>query len=158
MNSYIKALFVSCIVLIASCGLTAGFSTPHSISVQNRVPASSGLVAGTTTTSLNVFGKKKTAAQKAEEEAKAAKYWQGEWVCKDCGYIYNRAECAGLYFEEQGPGFRCPQCSGPRRRYAKKVGDVVGTTLDGGDAPILIFSFGGVIATILFGFWAVENL
>lgn len=67
-------------------------------------------------------------------------------------------ECAGMYFEEQGAGFRCPQCSGPRRRYAKKVGDVVGTTLDGGDAPILIFSFGGVIATIAFGIWAVENL
>ena len=69
-----------------------------------------------------------------------------------------QSECAGMFFEEQGPGFRCPQCSGPRRRYAKKVGDVVGTTLDGGDAPILIFSFGGVIATILFGIWAVENL
>ena len=67
-------------------------------------------------------------------------------------------ECAGLYFEEQGPGFRCPQCSGPRRRYAKKVGDRVGTTLDGGDAPILIFSFGGVALTIAFGIWAVNNL
>lgn len=105
-----------------------------------------------------VFGKKKTAAQKAEEEEKAAMYWQGEWVCKDCGYIYIRSEVAGMYFEEQGAGFRCPQCSGPRRRYAKKVGDVVGTTLDGGDAPILIFSFGGVIATIAFGIWAVDNL
>ena len=40
-----------------------------------------------------------------------------------------QSECAGMFFEEQGPGFRCPQCSGPRRRYAKKVGDVVGTTL-----------------------------
>jgi hypothetical protein len=38
------------------------------------------------------------------------------------------------------------------------VGDRVGTTLDGGDAPILIFSFGGVIATIAFGIWAVNNL
>jgi hypothetical protein len=37
-----------------------------------------------------VFGKKKTAAQKQLEEEEAAKYWQGEWVCKDCGYIYNR--------------------------------------------------------------------
>ncbi|GFH46034.1 hypothetical protein CTEN210_02508 [Chaetoceros tenuissimus] len=115
-------------------------------------------VSSVSTTSLNVFGKKKTAAQKAEEEARAAQFWQGEWVCKDCGYIYNKDECAGMYFEEQGAGFRCPQCSGPRRRYAKKVGDVVGTTLDGGDAPILIFSFGGVIATIAFGIWAVENL
>ena len=69
-----------------------------------------------------------------------------------------QAECAGMFFEEQGPGFRCPQCSGPRRRYAKKVGDRVGTTLDGGDAPILIFSFGGVILTIAFGIWAVNNL
>ena len=77
-------------------------------------------------------------------------------VC--CCYYLEQAECAGMYFEEQGPGFRCPQCSGPRRRYAKKVGDRVGTTLDGGDAPILIFSFGGVIATIAFGFWAVNNL
>lgn len=67
-------------------------------------------------------------------------------------------ECAGMYFEEQGPGFRCPQCSGPRRRYAKKVGDRVGTTLDGGDAPILLFSFGGVALTIAFGIWAVNNL
>eukprot|EP00814_Leptocylindrus_danicus_P021381 CAMPEP_0116034180 /NCGR_PEP_ID=MMETSP0321-20121206/19444_1 /TAXON_ID=163516 /ORGANISM="Leptocylindrus danicus var. danicus, Strain B650" /LENGTH=134 /DNA_ID=CAMNT_0003510423 /DNA_START=8 /DNA_END=412 /DNA_ORIENTATION=+ len=118
---------------------------------------STGSVASSTSLNM-VFGKKKTAAQKAEEEAKAAMYWEGEWVCKDCGYIYNRGECAGMYFEEQGPGFRCPQCSGPRRRYAKKVGDRVGTTLDGGDAPILIFSFGGVIATIVFGVWAVNNL
>ena len=70
----------------------------------------------------------------------------------------SQAECADLFFEEQTPGFRCPQCSGPRRRYAKKVGDRVGTTLDGGDAPILIFSFGGVALTIAFGIWAVENL
>jgi rubrerythrin len=37
-----------------------------------------------------VFGNKKSAAQQAEEKAKAEKYWQGDWVCKDCGYIYNR--------------------------------------------------------------------
>lgn len=111
-----------------------------------------------TITSLNVFGNKKSAAAKVAEAELASQYWQGEWVCKDCGYIYNRAECAGMYFEEQGPGFRCPQCSGPRRRYAKKVGDRVGTTLDGGDAPILIFSFGGVAATIAFGIWAAQNL
>jgi rubrerythrin len=44
-----------------------------------------------------VFGKKKSAAQKAEDEAKAAKFWQGEWVCKDCGYIYNRV-CSFFVF------------------------------------------------------------
>ena len=71
---------------------------------------------------------------------------------------FQQAECAGMFFEEQGAGFRCPQCSGPRRRYAKKVGDRVGTTLDGGDAPILIFSFGGAALTIALGIWAVNNL
>lgn len=41
------------------------------------------------TTALHVFGNKKAAsATKAAEEA--SKYWAGEWVCKDCGYIYNR--------------------------------------------------------------------
>jgi hypothetical protein len=84
----------------------------------------------TSQTAINVFGNKKKVS--AADEEKASKFWQGEWVCKDC--------------------------SGPRRRYAKKVGDVVGTTLDGGDAPILLFSFGGVIATIAFGIWAVNNL
>lgn len=137
------------ICLFASSALAFAPGTPTAIAPSRSIA---------TPTSLSVFGKKKTAAQKAQEEEEAAKYWQGEWVCKDCGYIYNRAECAGMYFEEQGAGFRCPQCSGPRRRYAKKVGDRVGTTLDGGDAPILLFSFGGLIATIAFGVWAVENL
>ena len=39
------------------------------------------------TTSLNVFGTKKAKKMTPEE---MEKYWQGEWVCKDCGYIYNR--------------------------------------------------------------------
>jgi hypothetical protein len=42
-------------------------------------------------TALNVFGNKKSSSAKAEQDASASKYWQGEWVCKDCGYIYNRA-------------------------------------------------------------------
>lgn len=45
-------------------------------------------------TALHVFGNKKSAAAKTEEESK---YWQGEWVCKDCGYIYNRVRLAGTY-------------------------------------------------------------
>mmetsp|Transcript_21680 Transcript_21680/g.45816 ORF Transcript_21680/g.45816 Transcript_21680/m.45816 type:complete len:152 (-) Transcript_21680:185-640(-) len=144
---------ISAILLFATSTLAFAPASPA-----RAVVAPTRSVIAPSPTSLSVFGKKKTEAQKAEEEAKAAKYWQGEWVCKDCGYIYNRGECAGMYFEEQGPGFRCPQCSGPRRRYAKKVGDRVGTTLDGGDAPILLFSFGGLIATVAFGVWAVQNL
>lgn len=157
-----KSVIAVILSLFALLGGAAAFSPVKGASF---VPSSSAALApraasnAVSSTSLSmVFGKRKTEAQKAAEEEKAAKFWQGEWVCKDCGYIYQRAECAGMYFEEQGPGFRCPQCSGPRRRYAKKVGDVVGTTLDGGDAPILLFSFGGVIATIAFGIWAVNNL
>jgi rubredoxin len=145
MKSIVAAIF-----LILLVSVTNAFTVAPRAGVVSKGPS---------TTSLNmVFGNKKSSAQKAADKEKESKYWQGEWVCKDCGYIYNRAECAGLYFEEQGPGFRCPQCSGPRRRYAKKVGDRVGTTLDGGDAPILIFSFGGVALTIAFGIWAVNNL
>jgi rubredoxin len=49
-------------------------------------------------------------------------YWQGEWICADCGYIYDPDIFPGQpFFEEQTKGFKCPQCSGPRRRYAKKV-------------------------------------
>ena len=70
-----------------------------------------------------------------------------------------QGECDGLFFEEQSAGFCCPQCSGScRQQYEKKIGNCVGTMLDDGDAPILIFSFGGVALTIAFGIWAVNNL
>tara|TARA_B110000305_G_C19288553_1_gene562964 strand:- start:235 stop:495 length:261 start_codon:yes stop_codon:yes gene_type:complete len=51
----------------------------------------------TYTTSLGVFGQKKTSP---EEQARLDAFWQGDWVCKDCGYIYNRGECAGMFFGE----------------------------------------------------------
>ena len=64
------------LLLAALClSFTAAFAPAH-----HRVSAPSA-------TALNVFGNKKSAAAKTEEESK---YWQGEWVCKDCGYIYNR--------------------------------------------------------------------
>eukprot|EP00526_Cylindrotheca_closterium_P024372 CAMPEP_0113632212 /NCGR_PEP_ID=MMETSP0017_2-20120614/16740_1 /TAXON_ID=2856 /ORGANISM="Cylindrotheca closterium" /LENGTH=152 /DNA_ID=CAMNT_0000542753 /DNA_START=39 /DNA_END=497 /DNA_ORIENTATION=+ /assembly_acc=CAM_ASM_000147 len=152
MKSFIVSLILA---IICFASTSSAFSVRPGAVVSSPLSTAS---ASASTTSLNVFGKRKTKAQIEEEEALAATYWQGEWVCKDCGYIYQKQECAGMFFEEQGAGFRCPQCSGPRRRYAKKVGDRVGTTLDGGDAPILIFSFGGVALTIAFGIWAVENL
>jgi len=82
MKAIIKVL-AALFVLLSTAGLTNAFTGPRlTTSVAKSVSSP---------TSLNmVFGKKKTAAQKAEEEALAAKYWQGEWVCKDCGYIYQR--------------------------------------------------------------------
>lgn len=88
------------------------------------------------------------------EKEKKEKYWQGDWVCADCGYIYDKKLFGGRYFEEQTFGFKCPQCSGPRRRYAKMVGDTVGVTLDGGDGPILFWSGFGFLFTCAFGVWA----
>eukprot|EP00751_Fragilariopsis_kerguelensis_P008403 CAMPEP_0170802756 /NCGR_PEP_ID=MMETSP0733-20121128/29521_1 /TAXON_ID=186038 /ORGANISM="Fragilariopsis kerguelensis, Strain L26-C5" /LENGTH=158 /DNA_ID=CAMNT_0011156121 /DNA_START=190 /DNA_END=666 /DNA_ORIENTATION=+ len=158
MKSYISIISVISALLYLSIVRTSAFIVRPSAVAHTGVSTASTVTTRTTSTSLNVFGNKKSKAQKEAEAEREAMYWEGEWVCKDCGYIYNRGECAGLFFEEQTGGFRCPQCSGPRRRYAKKVGDRVGTTLDGGDAPILIFSFGGVALTIAFGIWAVNNL
>mmetsp|Transcript_27238 Transcript_27238/g.50005 ORF Transcript_27238/g.50005 Transcript_27238/m.50005 type:complete len:148 (-) Transcript_27238:101-544(-) len=72
-------------------------------------------------------------------EMRAKEYWEGEWICADCGYIYNERAFGGK-FEDQGFGFKCPNCAAPRRRFARKLGDKIGTTLDGGDTPIIIFT------------------
>ena len=61
----------------------------------------------------------KAEARKTLAEDKG--YWLGEWICADCGYIYDPELFGGIFFEQQTKGFKCPQCSGPRRRYAKKV-------------------------------------
>jgi hypothetical protein len=53
-------------------------------------PRTSIVSTGATSTSLNVFGKKKSSAAKERQAEVEAQFWQGEWVCKDCGYIYNR--------------------------------------------------------------------
>ena len=65
------------------------------------------------------FGKKKGAAERLEEKG----YWPGEWVCVDCGYIYEPG--SEPPFEELRQRWKCPQCAGPRRRFAKKAGAVV---------------------------------
>lgn len=84
-------------------------------------------------------------AKKPVETKEEGEYWQGEWVCADCGYVYDKdLDGGGKYFEQQGRGFICPQCSAPRKRYAKKVGDQWGVTRDGGDLPIYFFTFLGL--------------
>lgn len=81
------------------------------------------------------------AAKKDIREEKG--YWPGEWVCADCGYIYAPTE--RIPFEEQPRGFVCPQCAGPRRRFVKKAGDVVGS-LD--DSQLVIGTVIGLVAVV----------
>ena len=79
----IKSVIALILALVCLSFPTSAFVMPNAGSV-STAPAVR------TPTSLNVFGKKKSAAQKEAEAAKAAMYWEGEWVCKDCGYIYQR--------------------------------------------------------------------
>lgn len=37
----------------------------------------------------------------AQQEDKTRNFWEGEWVCADCGYIYDVDDCGGLFLEEQ---------------------------------------------------------
>mmetsp|Transcript_23975 Transcript_23975/g.66652 ORF Transcript_23975/g.66652 Transcript_23975/m.66652 type:complete len:210 (-) Transcript_23975:126-755(-) len=78
----------------------------------------------------------------------------GEWICADCGYIYNE-RVYGSKFEDLQAGYKCPSCSAPRRRFARKLGDKVGTTLDGGDGPILIFS--AICLLVVLGVAVISN-
>lgn len=51
------------------------------------------------------FGRKLTAAQKA----------LATHICVDCGYIYSDK----VPFADVGADYRCPQCSAPKKRFAK---------------------------------------
>ena len=79
-------------------------------------------------------------AQKLEAKG----YWPGEWLCADCGYIYEPGMEPA--FEELRPGWKCPQCAGPRRRFVKKAGDMLGN-LD--DTPLYVGT--GVAFVVVFG-------
>lgn len=75
------------------------------------------------------FNKKKKSTEELLEEKG---YWPGEWVCADCGYIYEPS--AERPFEELRPRWKCPQCAGPRRRFVKKAG---GVTAQINDNPLI---------------------
>jgi hypothetical protein len=82
MKSFVSTLIFAILCLSSALAFTARPAI---------VPRTSSLAqVVSTTTSLNVFGKRKTQAEKAAQAEKDATFWQGEWVCKDCGYIYNR--------------------------------------------------------------------
>merc|ERR1712146_600544 len=74
-------------------------------------------------------GKRLSPEEKLEEQG----YWPGEWGCADCGYIYEPG--TSPHFEELRKGWKCPQCAGPRRRFVKKAGGMVGKV---DDSPLVI--------------------
>eukprot|EP00930_Biecheleria_cincta_P022657 TRINITY_DN16519_c0_g1_i1.p1 TRINITY_DN16519_c0_g1~~TRINITY_DN16519_c0_g1_i1.p1 ORF type:complete len:196 (-),score=41.32 TRINITY_DN16519_c0_g1_i1:63-602(-) len=82
-------------------------------------------------------------------------YWEGEWICADCGYIYNE-RAYGSKFEDLQMGYKCPQCAAPRRRFARKLGDKIGTTLDGGDTPIIIFSVVCLVIVLGIAYYSLQ--
>eukprot|EP00416_Gambierdiscus_australes_P033801 CAMPEP_0171095332 /NCGR_PEP_ID=MMETSP0766_2-20121228/43114_1 /TAXON_ID=439317 /ORGANISM="Gambierdiscus australes, Strain CAWD 149" /LENGTH=147 /DNA_ID=CAMNT_0011554125 /DNA_START=48 /DNA_END=491 /DNA_ORIENTATION=+ len=86
---------------------------------------------------------------------RATSYWEGEWICADCGYIYNE-RVFGQKFEDLQAGFKCPSCAAPRRRFARKLGDKIGTTLDGGDTPILVFSALALVVVLAIAYFALQ--
>merc|ERR1711871_1333386 len=90
--------------------------------------------------SMQIFGKKKTVEEQLEEKG----YWPGEWVCADCGYIYEPGTVPP--FEELRVKWKCPQCAGPRRRFVKRVGDQYGSVDDTG-----LYVITGVSALVLVG-------
>mmetsp|Transcript_43695 Transcript_43695/g.100863 ORF Transcript_43695/g.100863 Transcript_43695/m.100863 type:complete len:149 (-) Transcript_43695:103-549(-) len=94
-------------------------------------------------------------ARTTRTEMRAKEYWEGEWICADCGYIYNERAFGGK-FEDQGFGFKCPNCAAPRRRFARKLGDKIGTTLDGGDTPIIIFTGVCLVLVVIISYLTLQ--
>lgn len=108
---------------------------------------------------LGMFGGGKRNTVAVEEAATEKTYWEGDWVCADCGYIYDAdIDGNGLPFEEMKRGFICPQCSAPRKRYAKAVNGQWGVTNDGGDLPIYAWTIAGLAATVWFALVYVPTL
>merc|ERR1719152_1000035 len=114
------------LLFVAACGLSDALLLSPGAGVRVRTPLRAVQVAPT----MQIFGKKEkpTLAELG--------YWEGEWVCADCGYIYEPG--TEPPFEELRSFWKCPQCAGPRRRFAKKAGGMV-AGLD--DTPIQIFTY-----------------
>jgi len=76
-------------------------------------------------------------------------YWPGEWVCADCGYIYEPG--TEPPFEELRTFWKCPQCAGPRRRFVKKAGNMVGVVNDNSLYVGTAFAALAVVALVYVG-------
>lgn len=95
-------------------------------------------------------------AKQAVARGEDVTYWQGEWICVDCGFVYKPAR--RVKFEDLPSAWKCPQCNAPKRRFAKKAGDLIAETASTSNTPIILFSLMGLFATVAFGIWASKNL
>jgi len=118
------ALLKEMTVLIALCLSSAGLASGLALT---QPALRNGVSARAATPAMQFGGQKKKQLTLAEMG-----YWEGEWVCADCGYIYEPD--ASAPFEELKARWKCPQCAGPRRRFVKKAGNMLGN-LD--DSPLL---------------------
>lgn len=110
----------------------------HNTAVRDKVSTQTLAAAPRTATAeMQFFG---GGGKSTEEILEEKGYWAGEWLCADCGYVYQAS--VDPAFEELPNFWKCPQCAGPRRRFVKKAGDMVGN-LD--DSPFFI----GTLATLL---------
>lgn len=126
------------VLMLASCALTSALHMNMAL----RPATLSATVTRAPALTMQ-FGKKKKEAPPTLAERG---YWEGEWVCADCGYIYEPG--TEPPFEELRSFWKCPQCAGPRRRFVKKAGGVTGQ-LD--DTPLVV----GTAACAIFIAWAV---
>lgn len=87
------------------------------------------------------FGRKLTEAQKA----------RATHICLDCGYIYTLTKS----FDDQRDDFVCPQCSAPKKRFARydvEKGKAIGGSLPPIGVIIgLVLGVGAVGALLLYG-------
>ena len=122
-------------LLLATCGAAEAFRAAGPLRSNALAPA----VTRASPVAMQ-FGSKKTTEEILEEQG----YWPGEWVCADCGYIYEPS--ARKPFEELRTGWKCPQCAGPRRRFVKKAGGVLGNV---DDSPLIYGTVAFAVLTAL---------
>ena len=125
--------------LVVACALASALNVAPTLNVRARTST-----VRAAPVAMQMFGKKKTAEEILEEKG----YWPGEWVCADCGYIYEPGTTPP--FEELRVKWKCPQCAGPRRRFVKKAGDQYGEL---NDSPLFLIT--GVSAIVIAGLVAL---
>ena len=94
-----NCLFLSIVAISLLFDLGSAF---HGLKSNSALITSSLKVGAplSSSSSLGMFKKKES-----KPAVDPADYWQGEWICADCGYIYDRdVDGGGLYFEELKKG------------------------------------------------------